>query len=85
MERSRHQKGRKVNVTAGEYWGVLTDYMTGEKIRPATREEYERSERAGQSGDGTGVFTVDRDLDPCPADADPIVFGPVRLVYVREG
>jgi len=40
--------------------GTLTDYATGEQIRPATREEWERSTQAGETGafklDGRTVF-----------------------------
>lgn len=38
---------------------TLTDYLTGEPIRPATREEWQRSADAARTGDGTGAFTLD--------------------------
>lgn len=30
--------------------GTLTDYTTGEEIRPATLEEWQRSTQAGETG-----------------------------------
>jgi len=38
---------------------TLTDYLTGEPIRPATREEWQRSADAARTGDRTGAFTLD--------------------------
>jgi len=44
-------------------YGMLTDYTTGRPIRPATREEWERSMAAGATGawqrDGGAVVYVD--------------------------
>ncbi len=37
---------------------TLTDYLTGEPIRPATREEWQRSTDAERTN-GTGAFTLD--------------------------
>lgn len=37
---------------------TLTDYLTGEPIRPATREEWRRSTDAERTN-GTGAFTLD--------------------------
>lgn len=61
-------------------YGTLTDYVTGETIRPATVDELEASRSAGE----TGAFTVDRDGAICAADADDAVYGPKRTVFVAE-
>jgi hypothetical protein len=60
-------------------YGTLYDMSTGEEIGPATREQREASDAAGE----TGAFCVDRDLEPCDVSADPQVFGPLRTVYVQ--
>lgn len=62
-------------------YGTLTDYTTGESIRPATRDEWLRSVVAGSNG----VFFVDRDLGPVDESADPAIFGLLRTVYVAGG
>lgn len=61
-------------------FGTLTDYVTGEAIRPATEAERDASRSAGE----TGAFTVDRDLEICAAEADDAVYGPKRTVYVAD-
>jgi hypothetical protein len=38
---------------------TLTDYLTGEPIRPATREEWQRSTDAVRAGYATGTFDLD--------------------------
>jgi hypothetical protein len=40
-------------------YGTLTDYRTGESLRPATREEWVKSVNAGE----TGVFRDHNGLD----------------------
>ncbi len=65
--------------TSEERYGTLVDYVTGEPIGPATREQFHASDAAGE----TGAFEVDRDGNPVPADADEAVFGPTRTVYVQ--
>jgi hypothetical protein len=58
-------------MTETTTYGTVTDYVTGEAIRPATREELARTEAKLASGDGdnyTGAWT----------DADG------RAVYVAE-
>ena len=45
-----------------ETYGVLTDYKTGQEIRPATREEQRRTEEKLASGDSdacTGAWLDD--------------------------
>jgi hypothetical protein len=37
-------------------WGTLTDYATGDAIRPATEEEWQQSIEA-QTGGGPGGYT----------------------------
>ncbi len=64
----------------GADYGILTDYTTGEAIRPATEAERDASRAAG----GPGVFRVDRGGEICSADADPAVYGPTRDVFVAE-
>lgn len=48
-------------TTSAEY-GILTDYATGEEIRPATADEHARSLAAGETGafdlDGRVVFVA---------------------------
>jgi hypothetical protein len=39
--------------------GTLTNYQTGETIRPATAEEREASLEAAKSDGGSGVIVVD--------------------------
>jgi hypothetical protein len=63
-------------------YGTLTDYATGEPLRPATREEWAISRDPAA---GTGTFTVDRDLEICAADADEASYGPKRIVFVDGG
>lgn len=69
-----------VDVEPTGDFGILYDYVIGGPIGPATRAQRDASRAAGE----TGVFTVDRNEEPCPPDADPAVFGPVRTVYVDE-
>lgn len=38
--------------------GTLCDYATGDKIRPATREEQEESQEQAQHDGGRGVISV---------------------------
>jgi hypothetical protein len=49
-------------VTRGTDYGILTDYRTGEQIRPATAAEHARSLAAGETGafelDGRSVFVA---------------------------
>jgi hypothetical protein len=61
----------------GEF-GALTDYVTGERIGPATREQRDASRQAGV----TGAFKIDRDGGACAEDADEAVYGPTRWVFV---
>lgn len=59
-------------------WGTLFDSNSDDAIGPATREQWEASMAAGE----TGVFLIDRTGDPCDPSADVAVFGPMRTVYV---
>lgn len=58
---------------------TLNDYKTGAIIGPATEAQIEASRNAGRP---EGTFCIDADGDPCEANADPAVFGPLRTVWV---
>jgi hypothetical protein len=49
-------------MTTQPEYGTLTDYITGEQIRPATADEHARSLAAGEVGafelDGQSVFVA---------------------------
>jgi hypothetical protein len=49
-------------MTETQTFGTLTDYVTGEAIRPATAEELAQSDAKLESGDSdsyTGAFDLD--------------------------
>lgn len=69
-------------------YGTLTDYTTGEEIRPATREEHARSLAAGETGafrdeDGRVVYVAggpevaasEPEVTTLTAPTDPAAYG----------
>ena len=52
-------------------YGTLTDYTTGEEIRPATREEHARSLVAG----GPEVAASEPEVTTLTAPTDPAAYG----------
>lgn len=53
---------KEAPMHADAEYGILTDYTTGEEIRPATTDEHARSLAAGETGafdlDGRVVFVA---------------------------
>ena len=63
MMRQRVKVGSVPVMTNATDYGTLTDHTTGNPIRPATRDEWLRSLRAGETGayrddDGRDVYVA---------------------------
>jgi hypothetical protein len=53
---------KKTTTAKASDYGDLIDYLTGDVVRPATKDEARASERAARCDGGAGVIEVDRKL-----------------------